>query len=184
MINPYEIGKTIYLRTPTKDDVSQSWYQWFSDPETTEFLTDRWWPNSVEAQESFYDQIILNKSSLVLSVCDIKTDTHLGVCSLGSINWVHRNADIALVIGDKKFKNGVVAVEIMSLLIKIAFKRLNLLNLRSIHVESHPLTSHLIKLFKFKKAGILKEYFFYNNKYVDMVITQLKRADWQKVNNK
>jgi len=72
----------------------------------------------------------------------------------------------------------------MSLLIKIAFKRLNLLNLRSIHVESHPLTSHLIKLFKFKKAGILKEYFFYNNKYVDMVITQLKRADWQKVNNK
>jgi len=182
MINPYEKGKTIYLRTPSKDDISKSWYQWFSDSETTEFLADRWWPNSVEAQESFYEHMITNKSSLVLSVCDIKTDAHIGVCSLGSINWVHRNADIALVIGDKKFKNGMVAVETMSLLIKIAFKRLNLLNLRSVYVESHPHTPNLMKLFKFKKVGILKEYFFHNKEYVDMIIAQLQRTDWHKIN--
>lgn len=182
MINPYEKGKTIYLRIPSKDDISKSWYQWFSDSETTEFLADRWWPNSVEAQESFYEHMITNKSSLVLSVCDIKTDAHIGVCSLGSINWVHRNADIALVIGDKKFKNGMVAVETMSLLIKIAFKRLNLLNLRSVYVESHPHTPNLMKLFKFKKVGILKEYFFHNRNYVDIIITQLQRTDWEKIN--
>ena len=50
MINPYEIGNKIYLRTPTKSDLSGNWYQWFSDPETTEFLIDRWWPNSEEAR--------------------------------------------------------------------------------------------------------------------------------------
>ena len=183
MINPYEIGNKIYLRTPTKSDLSGNWYQWFSDPETTEFLIDRWWPNSEEAQEIFYNQIILSKSSLVLSVCDKKTDKHIGVCSLSSINWVHRNADIALVIGDKKYKNGLVAVEIMTMLIKIAFKRINLLNLKSVFVSNHPTTPSLVNLFKFKQVGVLKDYFFYNDKYVDVIITQLKREDWQKRNN-
>lgn len=182
MTNPYEIGKTIYLRTPTKNDIYENWYQWFSDPETTEFLIDRWWPNSVENQEIFFNQIIQNRSSLVLSVCDKKTDKHIGVCSLGSINWVHRNADISLVVGEKKFKNGVIAVEIMSLLIKIAFKRINLLNLRSVFVKSHPHTPTLLKLFKFKEVGTLKDYFFYNDKYIDVVISQLQRTDWQKRN--
>ena len=75
MINPYEIGNKIYLRTPTKSDLSGNWHQWFSDPETTEFLIDRWWPNSEEAQEIFYNQIILSKSSLVLSMIKKLTNT-------------------------------------------------------------------------------------------------------------
>ena len=182
MTNPYEIGKTIYLRTPTKNDINVNWYQWFSDPETTEFLIDRWWPNSIENQENFYNQIIQNKTSLVLSVCDKNTDKHIGVCSLSSINWVHRYADVAIVIGEKKFRNGVIAVEIMTLLLKIAFKRINLLNLRSVFVKSHPYTPSLMNLFKFKEVGSLKEFFYHKDKYVDLVISQLQRHNWQKRN--
>ena len=70
----------------------------------------------------------------------------------------------------------------MSLLIKIAFKRINLLNLRSVFVKSHPHTPPLLKLFKFKEVGTLKDYFFYNDKYIDVVISQLQRTDWQKRN--
>ena len=41
-----------------------------------------------------------------------------------------------------------------------------------------------MKLFRFKKVGVLKDYFFHNSKYVDIIIAQLQRADWQKINNK
>ena len=38
MNNPYLVGKHVYLRHPTKQDVEGKWYEWFSDEETTKFL--------------------------------------------------------------------------------------------------------------------------------------------------
>ena len=79
---------------------------------------------------------------------------------MSSINYIHRNADIALVIGDKKYKNGLVAVEIMTMLIKIAFKRINLLNLKSVFVSNHQQPLCLVNLFKFKQDWCIKRYIF------------------------
>ena len=50
MYNPYIVGKKIYLRHPTEDDVQGKWHEWFSDEEITKFMCDRFWPNSKEAQ--------------------------------------------------------------------------------------------------------------------------------------
>ena len=55
MKNPYAIGKSIYLRAPIIEDVKGDWYQWFSDPESTQYLADRYWPNTVESQMEFYE---------------------------------------------------------------------------------------------------------------------------------
>ena len=49
----YAIGKSIYLRAPSADDIEGNWYQWFSDPKVTQYLGDRYWPNSIESQSAF-----------------------------------------------------------------------------------------------------------------------------------
>ena len=126
MKNPYAIGTTIYLRAPTLEDVEGDWYQWFSDPEITEFLGDRYWPNTVESQMEFYESIKKSKERLVLSVCLIDNDEHIGVCNLSAINTLSRHADVAFVVGNKKHRNATVAVEIMALLLETAFKAIKL----------------------------------------------------------
>src|SRR5688572_12862249 len=106
MVNPYAIGRTVYLRAPAAGDVAGRWYQWFSDPDLTQFLSERWWPNTLEAQTAFYESSRVATDRLVLAVCDVNTDEHVGICSLSAISWLHRHADIAFVIGEKSHRNG------------------------------------------------------------------------------
>lgn len=178
MKNPYAIGKTIYLRAPTAEDAEGNWYQWFSDPETTQFLGDRFWPNSKELQVAFYESIKNNRERLVLSICSSESDEHIGICNLSNINWVHRYADVALVIGDKRNRNGTIAVETMTLLLDIAFNRLNLLNLRTSHISANAHTPLLERIFGFREVGRFKSFQYFRGKYFDSVISQLSRDDW------
>ncbi len=46
MKKPYVEGKLCYLPTPEADVANSNWYEWFSDPIITNFLLDRFWPNS------------------------------------------------------------------------------------------------------------------------------------------
>ena len=182
MKNPYTIGRTVYLRATCAADIEGNWYQWFSDPEITQYLADRYWPNSAEAQAAFYESTKNSRDRLVLSVCVIGTDEHIGVCNLSSINWVHRYADIAFVVGEKAHRKGPIAVEVMSLLISVAFNRLNLLNLRAVHMASNPHTPLMNKMFGFREVGRYQQMYFDRDTYVDAVHSQLSRAVWAERN--
>ena len=57
MVNPYIVGKNVYLRHPIEDDVYGGWYEWFSDEEITKYLTERHWPNSQDTQLDFYKSL-------------------------------------------------------------------------------------------------------------------------------
>ena len=180
MLNPYAVGKCIYLRAPSSEDASNSsWYEWFSHPEVTRYLGEsRFWPNSKESQIAFYDSIKNSDDRLVLMICDKESDELIGVCNLSEINWVHRHADLALVIGEEKYRNGTVAIETMSLLLDIAFNRLNLRNLKAGHISTNPMTPILCKLCGFKEVGRFENLAYYYGEYVDTVFYQLSRDAW------
>ena len=178
MNNPYAIGKSIYLRAPSLEDIDGNWYQWFSDPEVTQYLGDRYWPNTKESQAVFFESIKNARDRLVLCICLIETDEHIGVCNLSAINWVHRHADVALIIGEKKYRNGAIAVETMSLLLNIAFNRLNFRNIKASHIATNPSTPILLKMFGFQEVGRFSKISYFCGKYVDSVFSQLSRLDW------
>ena len=184
MKNPYIVGKSIYLRHPTLDDVEGVWHEWLSDPELTKYLSERYWPNSIESQREFFNSLQTSKNRLVLAVCDVKTDKHIGITSLNNINWVHGFAEIALIIGDKNYQSGLNAIETTSLLLKIAFTKLNLKNLLSKYISGHPITPLLLKRFGFREAGKLTNYLEIDNVMRDEVFNQLSRKEWLKKNSK
>ena len=184
MNNPYIIGKTIYLRAPEKKDLDGKWHEWLSDPNITQYFADRSWPNTKQRQKAFYQSINNDsKDRLVLAICLKNNDKHIGICNLSSINYIHRYAEIAFIIGDKKNRNGQIALETLSLIIEVAFQKLNLLNLKSIHFSVNPHTPLLEKLFGFKEIGRYKKLLNFKGKYVDSVCTQLSKDDWEKRNN-
>jgi RimJ/RimL family protein N-acetyltransferase len=178
MTNPYAIGSSIYLRAPNISDAEGAWHEWFSDPETTQYLSDRNWPNTVDMQKEFVASIQNDSSRLVLCIIDKETDQHIGVCNLSSISWIHRYADIALVVGDKRFRNGQVAIETMSLLLEIAFLRLNLINVKGSYLSINRATSMLMKLFQFDVCGRNVGLLNFRGSYVDSINVQLNREIW------
>jgi len=182
MYNPYMKGKQVYLRHPIEEDVQGKWHEWFSDEETTKFLDARFWPNSKEMQLAFYNSLQNDKNKLVLSIVLKSNDKHIGVISLNNINWVHRYADIGIVIGEKEYNKGLYATEAYALIIKIAFLRLNLLNLRAGYCKSNQNSEAILKLFKFKIAGTYKNMMQVDGRNEDVVLTYLDNQSWLKRN--
>ena len=184
MYNPYIVGNQIYLRHPTEEDVHGKWHEWLSDEETTKFLDARFWPNSKEMQSNFYNSLENDRHKLVLSIILKSNDKHIGVISLSNINWVHRYADIGIIIGEKEYNKGLYATEAYALILKIAFLRLNLLNLRAGYCESNSNSEAILKLFRFKTAGKYKNMMQVNGKYEDILLTYLDKKSWLKRNAK
>jgi RimJ/RimL family protein N-acetyltransferase len=179
MYNPYTIGNKIYLRAPTLEDVEGSWHEWLSDEETTKWLADRYWPNTLEKQKNFFNSINNSESRLVLSIVDIESDKHIGVCNLSFINWKHRHCDVAVVVGEKEYKKqGFVGLEVHKLLLEIAFNRLNLKNVKASYIDGQNASDFILKRLGFKEVGRFKELIWLDGEYVDSVYMQLKRDDW------
>jgi RimJ/RimL family protein N-acetyltransferase len=180
MINPYIIGEHIYLRHPTEEDARGRWYQWFSDEETMKYLGDRYWPNCVEDQLGFYRSLINDKSKLVLSIISKSDDSHIGVLGLSNINWVHRYADATMVVGEKSYRKMPYTFEAHDLLHKVAFLKLNLLNLKSSYAESSEASHGMQHAFKYKKVGVYENLLCIGGKREDVYVGILSRDDYLK----
>ncbi len=182
MYNSYSTGTHVYLRHPTLADAEGVWHEWLSDEETTRFLGLRHWPNSVERQREFYQSCLRGEDRLVLSIIDIKTDKHIGICNLSSISWVHRYCDMAIIIGDVEFRKGPHVLEAVSLLLKDAFLRLNMRIVKSSFAASNDASQAIHDIFRFKEVGRVPGLFWDRGRYVDNVIAILECGDWMKRN--
>jgi len=183
MYNPYAVGSNIYLRHPTPTDVEGRWHEWLSDEETTRWLGLHYWPNSVERQREFYETCKKSNDRLVLSVIDKETDKHIGVCNLSSISWVHRHCDMAIIIGENEFRTGPYVLEGISLLLRIAFLRLNMRIVKSTYAASNEASQKIHEVFCFKEVGRLKDLSWDRGQYIDSVMMMLHRDDWMARNN-
>ncbi len=178
MYNEYIGGKSVYLRHPNNDDVTGKWHEWLSDWETTMYMSDRFWPNCKESQMDFYDSILLDKSRLVLSAVLKSNEKHIGVVSLSGINWVHQYADVAILIGEKEYRSGSIAAEIFSLILKVAFLKFNLRNVKSAYCSSNKGSQALHRMFKFKSVGSYEELLVVNGKSEALNVEILSKESW------
>lgn len=178
MYNPYISGKTVYLRHPTIEDAEGSWHEWLSDENTTRWLSLRNFPNTLEKQKIFMEQAADDHNRLLLSIVDVATERHIGICNLSHINWVHRHCDVAIIMGDTDFRKGQHTLESMSLLLRTAFLRLNMRNVISTYVVANKSSEALNKVFGFREVGRMPDMFWDRGKYVDVVMTMLGFETW------
>ena len=68
------------------------------------------------------------------------------------------------------------------MILKIAFLRLNLLNLRAGYCKSNQNSEAILKLFKFKIAGTYKNMMQVDGQNEDVVLTYLDSQSWLKRN--
>ena len=180
MYNPYVVGKHVYFRHPTENDVYGKWHEWLSDEETTKYLVDKFWPNSKKGQLHFYESILSGRDRMVLSIVDKESNEHIGICNLSSINWVHRFCDMALIIGEKEYRKGANAFECVSLLLKIAFMRLNLRAVKGSYIESNEFSKKILRILRFKEVGKCDKLCWIDGQYEALILVILHRDDWMK----
>jgi RimJ/RimL family protein N-acetyltransferase len=177
-------GKLIDLVVLTEDDVLNSdWYDWFNDEQICRKLQKHYYPNTREKQLEFLKQINSDPGKIQLGIKPKNEDNLIGVISLQGIDFINRNAEIAMVmaLADDDARQLIFSLEATRLMLEHGFFTLNL---HRIYAGSLSLLKPWLMILKTKfgfiDEGVMHEHAFKDNKYVDVFRVGLLKADFEK----
>lgn len=173
-------GNNIVLKALSERDVLESgWYGWFNSEEATEFVQQRYFPNTLQKQLEFYRSGIANSSTKIqLGIVPNGMNTIVGVVSLSGIDFLNRKAEFGIMIGDNAARGKGYGTEACRLIVKHAFERLSLNKIYlGVHAE-HTAAIRSYEKVGFVQEGRLREDILMNGRYVDTVIMSLLAKDF------
>ncbi|MBI5195885.1 MAG: GNAT family N-acetyltransferase [Nitrospirae bacterium] len=170
MKDPFLIGNKVYLRGIEESDLNNDrYFQWLNDHDNDLYTSHAMWPNTKEKMRVFYKRVSGHKNDVVFCIHEKSTDRHIGNIGLHEINWIHRRAELAILIGEKDAQLKGYGTEAINLLAAHAFNKLNLHRI-GLGVNAH--NEAAIRAYKkagFVEEGIFRDHFLRNGLFTDVV---------------
>jgi len=163
-------GKKIILRSIKLTDVSKEYVNWLNSKEIKKFLESRFIKYTLDSLKNYIKKISKDPNIIFMAIIEKERNSHIGNIKMGPIDWNHKNADIGIIIGDKKSWGKGYATEAIQLISDYGFRELNL---HKITAGAYSNNTGSIKAFL--KAGFYEEckrknHFNYNGKYIDGIL--------------
>lgn len=178
--NPFLTGEKIYLSPISKEDISDEYVSWLNDDEVCSENSHAVYPNTYEATLAYVESAGKNKSEVVFAIKWKKNNEHIGNVSIQKIDPVNRSAEIAILIGNKKYWNKGIGSEAYKLVIEYGFKTLNLNRLSSGQTLTNKGMINVCEKNGMKKEGVLREVLYKNGKYSDAVVYSILAKEFFK----
>ena len=103
----------------------------------------------------------------------------LGFVELGGINWTARNAWVGIGIGDRNNWGKGIGFEAMQLMLKFAFKELNLSQIFLDVFEYNLRAINFYRKVGFKVESRQREIIFRDGKRSDVIVMGISRDEWK-----
>lgn len=171
----YLIGKKIKLVKFSKQHITTQYIGWLNDPEVNRFLCTGRFPvdkGSVPIRNdeknlmfSVYSNIGFD--SINKQYEDIDYNKYIGTCSLNSIDWIVRKAEIGYLLGEKSYWGCGIATEIIELLTNYSFGRINLNKITAGVVEGNFGSIKALEKNGFKQFSVLEQEYYLDGKYLN-----------------
>lgn len=162
-------GKSIYLRALEEKDANGNYFQWLNDEEVCRNNSHAIFPNSELKTMDYIKYAQSTGNAVILAIIDKATDQHIGNISLQNINWVSRNAEFAILLGDKNFWNKGYSSDAAMLLCNHGFKKLNLFRIYCGTFATNAAMIKLAEKLKMQQEGIRRKAIFKDGKYTDII---------------
>jgi [ribosomal protein S5]-alanine N-acetyltransferase len=176
MHNPFLVGERIYLRPLDTDDLERC-LRWINDPGITSTLTMRF-PMSRSQEESWLLSHYKDQSNLSLAIVIKNDDQHIGNCGLHSIDYVNRNAEFGIMLGESDQWGKGYAPEAGQLIVNYGFKQLAMHRIY-LNVYSHNnRAKRAYEKLGFVHEGIMRESYFRDGRYYDSLIMAILESEW------
>jgi RimJ/RimL family protein N-acetyltransferase len=178
MRSPFLIGDRIYLRPLEEGDLDRC-MRWINDPEILTALGRRF-PMSRVLEQEWVTSQYKNEKNLSLAIVIKDGDLHIGNCGLHQIDYVNRNAEFGILIGDKDNWGYGYAPEAAKLILGYGLDELNLHRI-SLQVYSHnKRAQRAYEKAGFTHEGTKREAYFRDGRYYDNLIMGILRSEWRK----
>lgn len=177
MHSGYLTGERLFLREVRPSDVTERYYGWMTDPEVYQFLESRFLPISQELLRDYVTSKLGDRNNAFFAIVTRQDDQHIGNIKLGPIDWVHRTADIGLLIGDRACWGKGYATEAIGLVVRYAFDLLNLRRLTAGCYDENVGSAKAFEKCGFQVEGRLRQHRFSRGAYSDVLLLGLVRGE-------
>lgn len=166
------IGKNVYIRLLSTDDVSEDYVNWMNDPEVTQFLESKWQSHTQKSTIDYIDSFNRTQNNFLFGIFLLSDNTHIGNVKIGNINYVHSHADIGMAIGKKDSWTKGVGSESLMLIEKIAREYLNLNKIfGGIYAINHGSFAMTQKC-GWREVGRYEKHVFHKGEYMDVILVE------------
>ncbi len=180
---PFLYGQKIILRPLVKKDINKKYLTWLNDQEVTKYMETGIFPTTFKELKEYYNKIKNSKTDIIFAICDKKNKKHIGNIKLGGINWIHRFADLGIMIGDKNYWGKGYGQEACRMFLEYAFKRLNLNKVILGVYGNHKSAIKTYQKVGFRIEGRIKELLYFESKYQDKIIMGISKKEFEKSKN-
>jgi len=169
MVHPFLVGKQFYLRGLEEKDLTGNYFQWFNDQAVC--LGNNHWrfPNNEYKMRSYLESIYRDNDKLVLAIIHKKRNVHIGNIALLDIDWINRNSNFAIIIGEKKYWGSGAGLEAGQLIISHGFNELGLVRIGCGTIDNNEGMKKLALKLGMKKEGRRKKAIYRNGKFHDLI---------------
>jgi len=163
-------GKYILLKVLVEDDIINSgWVGWFNDANLSQQNSHHYFPNTYDKQFEYFKDCHGPKR-MSLGIINKNGDQNIcGIVTLDNIDLVHRNCEIAGILGhSRKNNNPMIFFEAYSIMLRHAFEELGLKKVYGAGLDVN-LHEGLKRMFNFEQEGIKRNHFFKNGEFHDLI---------------
>lgn len=169
-------GKLIRLRAREPGD-EPLLYQWFNDPEVTEFLSIRY-PLSHAQENEFVERTSsIGYAGASFAVETLAEGRLIGGCDLRTGPPEDRHAELGIALGDKASWDGGYGTDTMRTLCRVGFNEMNLHRIELSVFAGNARAQHVYEKIGFRVEGIRRDAYFRRGRYGDMVLMSLLEGE-------
>jgi RimJ/RimL family protein N-acetyltransferase len=169
-------GRSVELTPLGEVDVNEEYLAWLNDPEVLRYRGPKAFPTTM-AQLRTWVMDLPNRNDLVLAIRSVEDKRHVGNLSLNAISWVHRNAELAIMIGAKDVWGRGFGSDAIRLLTQHAFQTMGLHRLSA--QSPNPSFNAAVRKLGWKHEGIRREDFAIDGSFIDVDCWGLLQSEWR-----
>lgn len=171
-------GDQVCLKTLEDKDLEYI-YKWKNDWELSRLIKAYPLPIARYEIQEWLKKNYSDKNQIFLGIYLKDYVSIIGVVRLKYIDWISRNAELGLYIGEDKYRSRGLGKEALKLLLNYAFMEINLHKITLTVLDYNVSAINLYKSCGFTKEGLLREQFWVNGKYENVLLMGLLRNEYK-----
>lgn len=172
----------VYLRMFNENDYIQL-YKWRNDPDIQRLVSGPFKYVSLEMEKEWVkSKMLSNRVDIYLAICVIGKDGNeqmIGYTSINGIDNACKKAELGgILIGEKKYHNGVIVYQVGLKTLELAFDHLGLNRLSNSCLAEHTTSVTQILARGFQLEGTLRKSVFKNGCFHDQYIFSILKEEF------
>ena len=150
----------LILSSVTLADCSENYLSWLNDTDVNMYLESGFYQHNMQVLVDFVNGYLSNKKAVFLVIRLKENNKHIGNIKIDKINYIHRNCEYGIMMGDKTEWGKGYAKEASIAIINYAFEELGLNKVNLGVIDSNDVAVKLYKKIGFVVEGVLKQNFY------------------------